>query len=46
MTSPTRISVAGFAVFKKAKVKLDLLTNIDMLLIVEKSISGRICDAI
>ena len=29
--------------FKKAKVKLDLLTDIDMLLIVQKGIRERIC---
>ena len=29
--------------FKKTKVKLDLLTDIDMLLMVEKGIKGRIC---
>ena len=32
--------------FKKAKVKLDLLTDIDMLLMVEKSIRGGICHSI
>ena len=31
---------------KKTKVKLDLLTNIDMLLMVEKCISGGICHSI
>ena len=31
---------------KKTKVKLDLLTDIDMLLMVEKSIRGEICHAI
>ena len=31
---------------KKTKVKLDLLTEIDMLLMVEKSIRGEICHAI
>ena len=29
--------------FKKAKVKLDLLTDINMLLMVEKSIRGKVC---
>ena len=29
--------------FKKSKVKLDLLTDIDMLLMVEKGIRGGIC---
>ena len=32
--------------FKKAEVKLDLLTDIDMLLMVEKGIRGGICNAI
>ena len=31
---------------KKTKAKFDLSTNIDMLLMVEKSIRGRICQAI
>ena len=31
---------------KEAKVKLDLLTNIDMLLMVEKGIRGGICHSI
>ena len=31
---------------KKNKVKLDLLTNIDMLLMVGKGIRGGICDPI
>ena len=31
---------------KKAKVKLDLLTDIDMLLMVEKCITGGICHCI
>ena len=35
--------LAWQAVFKKTKVKLDLLTDIDMLLMVEK---GRICHSI
>ena len=30
----------------KTKVKLELLTNIDMLLMAEKGIRGRICHAI
>ena len=30
---------------KKAKVKLDLLPDIDMLLMVEKGIRGGICDS-
>ena len=32
--------------FKKKKVKLDLLTNIDMFLMLEKSIRGSICHSI
>ena len=32
--------------FKNTKVKLDLLTDIDMLLMVEKTIRGGICNAI
>ena len=31
---------------KKAKVKLDLLTDIDILLMVKKGVSGVICHAI
>ena len=34
------------AVLKKTKVKLNLLTNIDMLLMVEKGIRGGICHSI
>ena len=34
------------ATLKKAKVKLDLLTDIDMLLRVEKGIRGEICHSI
>ena len=34
------------ACFKKAGVKLELLTDIDMLLMIEKGIRGRICQAI
>ena len=32
--------------FKKTKIKLDLLTYIDMLLLVKKGISGGTCHAI
>ena len=32
--------------FKKTEVKLKLLTNVDMLLMVEKGIRGGICNAI
>ena len=31
------------AALKKTKVKLDLLTDIDLLLMIEKGIRGRIC---
>ena len=34
------------SIFKKTKVKLELLTDIDMLLMVEKGIRGGICLAI
>ena len=34
------------AALKKTEVKLDLLTDIDMLLMVEKSIRGGICHTI
>ena len=43
------ISATGLAwkaALKKAKVKLDLLTDIDMLLMVEKGIRGGICHSI
>ena len=39
-----RISMASL--LKKTGVKLELLTNIDMLLMAEKGIKGRICYAI
>ena len=32
--------------FKKAKVKLDLLTDIDILLMVENGIRGRRCHSV
>ena len=35
--------LAWEAVLNRAKVKLDLLTDIDMLLMVEKGIRGRMC---
>ena len=38
--------LAWQAALKRTKVKLDLLTNIDMLLIVEKCVRGRICYSI
>ena len=43
------LSAPGFAwqpCFKKAKVELELLTDIDMLLMVEKETRGGICQAI
>ena len=38
--------LAWQAALKKTEVKLELLTDIDMLLIVEKGIRGGICHAI
>ena len=38
--------LAWQACLKKPKVKLELLTDIDMLLMVEKGIRGGICQAI
>ena len=38
--------LAWQACLKKTKVELELLTDIDMLLMVEKGIRGRICQAI
>ena len=38
--------LAWQAAFKKTKVKLDVLTDIDMLLMVEKGIRGEICHSI
>ena len=38
--------LAWEACFKKTKIKLELLTDIDMLLIIEKGIRGGICHAI
>ena len=43
------LSIQGLAweaALKKTKVKLDLLTNMDMLLMVEKCIRGGKCHAI
>ena len=38
--------LAWQAALRKTKVKSDLLTDIDMLLMVEKGIRGRICDSV
>ena len=43
LTAP---SLAWQAALKKTKLKLDLLTDIDMLLMVEKGIRGGICHSI
>ena len=40
------LGLAWQAALKKTKVKLDLLTDIDMLLMVEKGIRGGICHSI
>ena len=42
----TAVGLVWQAALKKTKVKLDLLTDIDMLLIVKKCIRGGICHAI
>ena len=42
----TARELAWHACLKKAKVKLELLTDVDMLLMVEKGIRGGICHAI
>ena len=39
---PAKFLSAPGAAFKKTKVKLDLLTDINLLLMVEKDIRGRI----
>ena len=39
----TALGLAWQAALKKIKVKLDLLTDINMLLIVEKGVRGGIC---
>ena len=44
--SPSAPGLAWQAALKKAKVKLDLLTDIDMLLMVEKGIRRGICHSI
>ena len=38
--------IAWQACLKKTEVELELLTNIDMLLMVEKSVQGGICHSI
>ena len=43
---PAAPGLAWQAALKKTKVKLDLLTDIDMLLMVEKPIKGGICHSI
>ena len=43
LSAPGLVSQAAL---KKTKIKLDLLTDIDMLLIVEKGIRGVICHLI
>ena len=40
------LGLAWQATLKKIKVKLDLLTEMDMLLMVQKGIRGRICHTI
>ena len=42
----TAPGLAWKAALKQTKVKLDLLTNIDMLSMIEKGIRGEICDSI
>ena len=43
---PSAAGLAWQAAFKKTEVKLDLLTDIDVLLMVERGISGGICHSI
>ena len=43
---PLEICVARQAALKKTRVKLDLLTDIDMLLMVKKGTRGGICHSI
>ena len=42
----TALELAWQAALKKSKIKLDLLTDADMLLMVEKDIRGGICHTI
>ena len=44
--SLSTLGLAWQAIFKKTEVKLDLLTDIDMLLMVEKGIRGGTCHSI
>ena len=43
---PSASGLAWQVVFKKTKVKLDLLNDIDMLLMAEKGIRGGMCQSI
>ena len=40
------LSAPGLACLKKTEIKLELLTNVDILLMVEKGMKGGICHAI
>ena len=40
------LGLAWQAAFKKIQVKLDLITDIDMLLMIKKGITGGICNAV
>ena len=42
----TALGLAWQAALKKTKVNLDLLTDLDMLLMIEKGIRGGICNSI
>ena len=43
---PSALGLAWQAALKRTKVKLELLTDIGMLLMVEKGIRGRLCHVI